>query len=273
MQNQTSLTSFIWQAATLALFFSLVVLVTLLLSAPAIAQSLLPAPYKLSVTHNATGRGVISPGCAALVNLDGGQFVRESQQVIIQPLPYTLAGVSVTIDGQSAPLRLVTPTQLAIIAPNVTFPPKMKRLAWFKVVVTTPTDTFVGWAAFAPTAPGLYEQTTGKTHHVQGGYQASPTIVRAIDGQPMPAGVRVMVLGTGMQKASQVRVWIDDGVDLWIVPASLSMDSRGAPLPGWIGLAWIEGVYFDLPADAKGNLLLIVQADQMWSQEFQLLTF
>ena len=239
-----------------------------------IAANAKPAPYALSVYHNASERGVISPGCAAIVEITGGEFSVESFQVVRNPLPYDLAGVTVTIGGNQAAIRLVSPTKLAIIAPDVTFPSRMRRLAWFKVVVTTPTGIFTGWAAYAPTAPGLYEQTTGKTRHVQGAYQESSTIIRPVDGGAIPAGVRVVLFGSGMRDVKQLRVWIDDGEDLWIVPAVLAVDAppQGG-LAGWAGFPWIEGVAFDLPPEAKGNLTLVVQADLMWSQEFGLTVF
>jgi len=274
MQNQTSFVSLIWQAATLVLLFSLIVLAVLFLSAPAIAQSLAPAPYKLSVHHNASERGVISPGCAAIVEITGREFGVESFQVVQNPLPYDLAGVTVTIDGKQAAIRLVSPTKLAIIAPDVTFPSRMRRLAWFKVVVATPSDTFIGWAAYAPTAPGLYEQTSGKTRHVQGVYQESSTIIRPFDGGAIPAGVRVVLFGSGMRDAKQLRVWIDDGEELWILPAVLAVDvAPHGGLAGWAGFPWIEGVAFDLPKEAKGPVVLVVQADLMWSQEAWLTVF
>lgn len=274
MQNQNSLVSLIWQAATLALLFSCLVLAILFWTAPAIAQSLAPAPYKLSIYHNASERGVISPGCATIIELSGGQFTGEAMHTLQNPPPFDLAGVTVTIDGNQAPIRMVSPTRLAIIAPDVKFPERMRRLAWFKVVVMTPVDTFTGWAAYAPTAPGLYEQTTGKTRHVQGLYQASAQLILPITGEPIPAGVRVVLFGSGMRDAKQLRVWIDDGFDLWIVPATLAVDAppQGG-VAGWAGFSWIEGVAFDLPKEAKGRVVMVVQADHMWSQEVWLTVF
>lgn len=275
MQNQNSFVSFIWQAATLALLFSLIVLLTLFLTVPAVAQSFAPAPYALSVTHNATERGVISPGCAALITLQGdGQFIGEPMQATRNPLPFEINGITVTIGGLQAQIRLATPNQLAVIAPDVPLPVSRRRLAWFNVVVNTPTDTFTGWAAYAPTAPGLYEQTTGKTRHVQGMWRIDRGAVMALDGSPILAGSRVVLLGSGMRDARTLRVWIDDGFDLWIVDATLAVNQPEAiGGVGWAGFAWIEGVAFDLPPDAKGNLALVVQADLMWSQEFWLTTF
>ncbi len=260
-------------AFILRLVFSeaITVLVLFALYSFANAQPVAPAPYTISVYHNASERGVVSPGCAAIVEVSGGQFSIEAMQTLQNPLPFEVAGITVTIDGKQAPIRLVSPNKLAIIAPDVTFPPRMRRLAWFRVTVTTPTDVFTGWAAYAPTAPGLYEQTSGKTRHVQGLYQASPQLITPITDEPIPAGVRVVLLGSGMRDAKQLRVWLDDGFDLWIVPATLAVDvAPQGGLAGWAGFPWIEGVAFDLPKEATGLLTLVVQGDQMWSQEVQL---
>lgn len=238
-----------------------------------IAANANPEPYTLSVSHNATERGVISPGCAAVVRISGGTFAAESQQFVRQPLPLELAGVSVTIGGLQAQIRFVSPDTLAIIAPDVPLPVSKRRAVWFPVVVTTLNDRFTGWAAFAPIAPGIYEQTTSKTRHAQGVWRFERGAVMAINGSPILAGSRVVLLGSGMRDAKQLRVWIDDGFDLWIVDAMLAVNKPEAVGgAGWAGFAWIEGVAFDLPPDAKGNLTLVVQADTMWSQEFFLFT-
>lgn len=237
-----------------------------------VAANAKPAPYTLSVYHNATERGVISPGCAAVVRITGGTFAAESQQFVRQPLPLELAGVSVTIGGLQAQIRFVSPDTLAIIAPNVPLPVSKRRVVWFPVVVTTFTDRFTGWAAFAPTAPGIYEQMSGKTRHVQGHWRFGQGLVYALDGSPILAGSRVALLGSGMRDAKTLRVWIDDGFDLWIVEAQLNAGDAATGSIGWAGFPWIEGVAFDLPKEAKGNLTLVVQADLMWSQEIFLAT-
>jgi uncharacterized protein (TIGR03437 family) len=239
----------------------------------AVAASAKPAPYTLSVSHNASGRGVISPGCAAAINLTGGKFTTESQQGIQNPLPLSLAGVSVTVGGQPAAIWLATENKLAIIAPDVVWPPRVRRVTWFQVVVTTPTDTFTGWAAYAPTAPGIYEQKTNGITHPQGLWRFGEGAVNAISDAPITVGSRVVLFGTGMQRADVLRAWIDDGVDMWILPATLAVvpQQPGVRLAGWAGFAWIDGVAFDLPEDASGLLTLVIQGDQMWSQEVQIL--
>lgn len=239
----------------------------------AIASYASPAPYTLSVSHNASERGVISPGCGAVIRISGNTFTGESQQTTQQPIPLTLAGVSVAIGGEPAPIRFASPDTLAVIAPDVMWPSRVRRVTWFPVVVTTPTDVFTGWAGYAPTAPGIYEQKTNGVTHPQGMWRLGNGAVNAISDAAIEPGSRVVLFGTGIQRADVLRVWLDDGLDMWILPAALSVTPQlpGVRLAGWAGFAWIDGVAFDLPVEARGLLTLVVQADQMWSQEVQIL--
>lgn len=252
------------QTAKLALPFACLTLVLLSLAVSASGQG----RYTLTVRHNASNVGVVSPGCAAVVEITGGQFLDATYQTARNPLPYEMAGVSVEVDGIQAPIRFVSPTQLAILAPDVRFPPKRKRVMWYALTVRTASDVFSGWIAYAPVAPGIYEQTDGKFTHAQGFYLAGPQTVLPITDTLIPAGAPMLLFGSGMRDAKTLRVWLDDGEDVWIIPASLAVSpSIGGTLPGWAGFPWIEGVAFDLPADAHGRLVLVVQADTSWSQE------
>lgn len=256
------------QSAKLALPFASLTVFALLCVVSAFGQDFAASGYTLSVRNNASNVGVISPGCAAVVEITGAQFAAETIQSTRNPLPFQMAGVSVEINGYAAPIRYVSPTQLAILAPDVPFPLTRKRVVWLPVTVRTVGNVFTGWAACAPCAPGLYEQTDGKFKHAQGMYLAAPRMVLPITDAEIPSGAPVVLFGTGLRNAKTLRVWLDDGEDAWIVPASLALSPMGDGfLPGWAGFSWIEGVAFDLPADAHGRLVLVVQADASWSQE------
>lgn len=250
----------------LRLLFTETLTIIALLTFAAYAQG--QSPYTLTVSHNATGRGVVSGGCAALIAITGDEFISEPARATLPTLPYQLGGVTVTVDNQPAVMWFVGTDKIRFIAPYLQTPIKKRRLNWYQIVVRTPTNTYSGWTAYAPTAPGIYEQVTNGTRHPQGLYQdaANPFFVSAISDAPFPAGARLALAGTGFRNADKVRVWIDDGYDLWIVDGTMTPDPVNS-LVGWNGFPWIEMVGLQLPADARGNLVLVVQAGEMWSQE------
>lgn len=227
--------------------------------------------YTLAVSHNASGHGVVSGGCAAVVTITGDEFISEPVGATLPALPFQLGGVTVTVDGYPAVIWYASKDKVRFIAPYTQTPPKKRRLNWYQIVVRTPTNTFSGWVAYAPIAPGVYEQVDNGVKHPQGFWQdaGNPFLVSPITDAPIPAGSRLALSGSGFRNAEKVRVWIDDGYDLWIVDGQLAADPVNS-FTGWAGLQWIELVGLQLPAEARGNLVLVVQADNMWSQEVNL---
>ena len=73
------------------------------------------APVINGVTNAESYQTVASPGMAMAVF--GSQLANGIQSASTQPLPYTMAGVSATVNGVAAPLFYVSPTQVNIQVP------------------------------------------------------------------------------------------------------------------------------------------------------------
>ena len=265
------------------------------------APSRQSAPAILSVSHAASGVGIVSPGCAVVIT--GGQFAVESNQAQHWPLPMTLSGVTVEIGGIEAALYYAGPTEIRAIVPDV--PRKIGLPArdlfdesgigsarrpsvpelflaagaleglsaiqkplvrWYAVEVSSPFGHFSGWAAIAPTSPGFYQQTdwfSGQTV-AQGIYLAEGAPPRLITAEPIAnLNTYLIVNGSGFLRAKSVWVFISDEADgYWAVPATA----------GPMGLfTWIEQVSFAIPPDAHGQLTIVAQADAMTSNPLTVL--
>lgn len=186
-----------------------------------------------------------------MIRLTGATWAVESTQTTVNPLPTTLAGLTVTIDGKPAQIRHVSPDSAAIIAPHVDIAANWYLPAWFPVTVNSPFGTFAGWAAYSHIAPGIYEQVTNGQPHAQGIYRKSKNDVQAIAGA-IPAGVTAGLVGTGFLNADNVTVWMVDDAD--------KVYSARATATPFYGFAWMETLVFDVPAGAQGRLMIIFEA-------------
>lgn len=295
MQNQNSVQSFpIRLAVKLALPFAVVTLLVLCAVSLFAQSRFVPQrAASLSVTHVASGHGVVSPGCAAVLN--GGQFAAEGHQAIRWPLPIELAGVTVKVGGIEAAIYAVDVHTVRFIVPDVPrksgltwdaiwqqqrFSPRelmalgrtfeglsttqAPLIRWHRVEVTSPFGNYSGWAALAPTSPGFYEQADAASGQAvpQGVYVTNRQAPALITSAPIPnADTALILTGSGFLRAKALFAFISDEADgYWVVPIAAAK----------MGLFdWIENVTIPIPSDAHGRLTITAQADAMWSQQVQ----
>jgi uncharacterized protein (TIGR03437 family) len=157
-------------------------------------------PPKVAITgvsNNATGGSGIASGSWVSIYgtyLSATSRVWQSSDFSGSKLPTSLDGVSVTINGKSAAVYFVSPTQLNVQAPadSATGP--------VPVQVTNSNGTAAGTATLQPYAPGLFS--------VQGKYAAAVhadgVLVApegyfgaAVSSRPAKPGETILVFGTG----------------------------------------------------------------------------
>ena len=95
-------------------------------SIPALLLGLTPLAvaqtYISAVLNGASYSALLSPGCWAVVF--GDKLAANAEAATSVPLPHTLAGVSVTVDGIAAPLLYVSPKQINFLIPYEVLPPR-----------------------------------------------------------------------------------------------------------------------------------------------------
>src|ERR1039457_152780 len=114
------------------------------------------------------------------------------------PLPTSLDGISVTINGKPAAVAFITPTQINVLAADDTI------TGLVPVVVKNAVGTSDPVLALQQTAaPALFELPGGKyaaAVHVDGSFIASPTLVQQqgwTGGTPAHVGETIVLFGTG----------------------------------------------------------------------------
>jgi uncharacterized protein (TIGR03437 family) len=95
----------------------------------------------------------VAPG--EIVTLFGSGLASGNATATTFPLPTTLAGTQVTINGQAAPLYYVTPTQIALFVPQAIGPNNNVNNATFKVINNGTTSNAVT-VYTNYTAPGVF---------------------------------------------------------------------------------------------------------------------
>lgn len=99
-------------------------------------------PVVEAVVNGASFDGRLSPGC--WVSVFGSGFTDSAESAAAVPLPTSLAGVSVTVDGLDAPLGYAGPSQLNLLIPyGVELPegvenPNSPAFGGVDLVVTSP---------------------------------------------------------------------------------------------------------------------------------------
>jgi uncharacterized protein (TIGR03437 family) len=153
------------------------------------------------VVDAAGGRPAIAPG--TWVSLFGTAFSATSRpwrdaDFVSGRLPTSLDGVSVTIDGKSAAIAFISPTQINVLAADDTI------TGLVPVVVKNTVGTSDSVLALEQTAaPALFEFAGGKyaaAVHVDGSYIASPALVQQqglTGGTPAHVGETIVLFGTG----------------------------------------------------------------------------
>ena len=165
------------------------------------------AASPLAVVNAANYRaGVIAPD--SIVAAFGTNLAARTETAQALPLPLTLAGTSVTVNGLSAPLFFVSPKQI-----NFAVPPGIATDAagTAQIIVSSPLGTFaLGTVNIAQTDAAIFTADAGGQGEaaalatVDGiTYQSSPFAV-LVNGAP-----NILVLyGTGLRHASAVSVSI-----------------------------------------------------------------
>ncbi len=132
------------------------------------------------VVNAANYQPLVAPG--SLATLFGTRLASAAASSTARPLPTTLGGVTVSVNGQAAPLFFVSPNQV-----NFQFPFEVSGLQ-ATVVVTTPEGSAASLVTVLPTAPGLFAGTV--THGATG------ALVDA--NNPATAGETLVVFATGL---------------------------------------------------------------------------
>ena len=195
-----------------------------------------------SVLSSTTYQAVASPGM--VVAIFGTQLAGATQTGTGSPLPYTLAGVSATVNGIAAPIVYVSSTQVNIQVP-------FEVGAGPAVVGLNNNGQIAGWQIrVTPSAPGINADSLGNmapnSTVPQGG-----TTTLYMNG----AGEVVNLLRTGFSASSatayrpQLPLSVTvGGVPAFVVSAALT--------PGYIG---VTAVRFTVPASVpKGKQQVVV---------------
>jgi len=224
-----------------------------------------PSIFEHGVVNAASWSGTISPGSLIAIfgsNLAAGQASASA------PLPYTLAGTSVTINGVPAPLSFVSPGQINAQVPTSLTGPGYTILA-ASVAVTTAAGLASMDTGFASGTPGFF------TADSSGCGQAAALNIRP-DGavsvnspsNSAAPGDYVALFGTGFGLPVQ---HLDDGTAatgplfLSIVPGLMVNDDPIA-LPSYWGLApglpGVDQINFQVPETTRNGCAVPVLASQ-----------
>jgi uncharacterized protein (TIGR03437 family) len=209
---------------------------------------------------------IISPGSLIAIfgsNLAAGQASASA------PLPLTLAGTSVTVNGVAAPLTFVSPGQLDAQVPSSLTAPAHSIIA-VTITVTTPAGSASIQTGLASGAPGLF------TADSSGCGQAAALNIRP-DGavsvnspsNSASPGDYIALFGTGFGVSAQPAA--DGAAATGLSPLSelpiLTVDD--APLPSLAyaglapGLAGVDQINFQVPATVRnGCAVPVVTASQ-----------
>jgi uncharacterized protein (TIGR03437 family) len=114
-----------------------------------LAQASSGAPLITGFTNAASFRTVYAPGM--LMSVFGSQLSPTAQSASTVPLPSQMNGVSVTINGLTAPLLYVSPMLL-----NIQIPYEVGPGASLTVIVNNNGQTATGFVTTSATAPGIF---------------------------------------------------------------------------------------------------------------------
>ena len=210
--------------------------------------SITPRPVGVASVVNAAAQGhepepsQIAPGSIAIIRGDALALKTEAAALTGDELPFTLAGTSVTVNGQAARLFYVSPTEVVFVVPaGVSTGP-----AEF-LVINADGLSSKAQAQIAAGAPGVFTITG------DGGGEGivlnADTLMRA-PFDPSSGELRLSIFATGVSRARSVSVTINGKNSLveTVAPARL------------LGL---DEVHVLVPAELSGAGLstLIVNAD------------
>jgi uncharacterized protein (TIGR03437 family) len=217
------------------------------------------------VVNAASWSETISPG--SLFSIFGSNLAAR-QASASAPLPLTLAGTSVTINGIPAPLAFVSPGQINAQVPSSLTAPAHEIIA-VALLVTTSAGSAGIQTGLASAAPGFFTadasgcgQTAALNIRPDGAVSVNSPSNSAAPGD------YIALFGTGFGLPVQ---HLDDGAaatgpsSLSVVPA-LTVNDDPIPLPSYgglaPGLAGVDQINFQVPATMRNGCAVPVAAGQ-----------
>jgi uncharacterized protein (TIGR03437 family) len=137
----------------------------------------------------------LSPG--SLVSLFGTRFATSTATASTAPLPDSIAGVSVTFSGITAPLQFVSPDQINLQVPWGVQPGIIDIVVTVSGQASAAFRAQVGWVS-----PGIFTMPSGSRQAVainpDGSIVAEYGSIPGFFARPARVGEIVMILGTGL---------------------------------------------------------------------------
>ena len=179
--------------------------------------------------------------------------------------PYSLGGLSITVNNVPVPIQAVANDQFGQRA-NFQAPCELTGTSATVVVTANGATTIVNNVPVASVQPGIFT-FTGSNNKVYG------AVIREADGtyvtsaNPARQGEKVYVVATGLGQATPTLITNSAGTGSQnvILPTAVFLNGRGIPglsaryLFGWVGAYLVE---FQIPADAATGVdqnLLVVE--------------
>ena len=198
-----------------------------------------------SVANGASVGGGVAPGTMALIN--GTQLAPSANSAPYFPLPYSLAGVSATVNGISAPLYSVAPGQLKVQIPyEVGSGPAALavnnngKIAYFPVTIKA-------------SAPGIFTTADGSLLPSATAKQGQ-TIVAYVTGEgdltPSTASGSTPASGTSASRLPKPRLPVT--VTVGGLPAAVTFSGLQS------GTAGVMQVNFTVPPTAPTGIQLVI---------------
>lgn len=208
---------------------------------------LISASAQISVANFANGRGFVSPGAVAVIT--GSEFATDSYYTN-QPgaLPTNLGGVQVTFGKRLAGLRIVEPDRIVCVLPEDA------PLGWQYVEALMPDRIYRGWSLIAQAAPGIVIEDG----HPQGLWNLD-TFVGVLGYSTPKAGATLGFTATGFRNARNVTACIQTENEYLELPVRVSAFS--------VPMAGLETAYVSLPPRLRGGIVIVFDADGIYSNE------
>ena len=148
-----------------------------------------------AVVNAASFAGPVSPG--SLMSLFGQNLASATVLATTLPLPTTLGGAAVTLNGEPAPLLVVTPTQI-----NAQVPVNLVPGTPSAVVTTASGSSQPVGVTVTDVAPAIFTLTAGSGQavviHTDGSLAARRGAFAPHSSRPARAGETVIILATGL---------------------------------------------------------------------------
>jgi uncharacterized protein (TIGR03437 family) len=226
-----------------------------------------PSLITTSFTNAATGAPGMTP--CGFVTVSGAGVAPSIQGVVAAisffgAYPYSLAGLSITVNGALVPIQAVANDQFGQHA-NFQAPCELTGSTATVVVTVNGASTTVTGVQVFPVQPGIFTYT-GANNKLYG------AVIREVDGtyvtatNPARPGEKVYIVVTGLGQTTPALVTNSAGTGSQDVnlPIAVFLSGRGLPaisaryLFGWVGAYLVE---FQIPSDsviAPDQSLLVV---------------